>query len=331
MLRPLLLGLLLTCSFSLALAAPPFTKEQQAFVDDLVNNHQFDETYIKDVLGKANKSQSILESIARPWEAKPWHQYYPIFLTEKRLQKGLEFWQKHQQTLARAEQTFGVPAEIIVAIIGVETFYGTYKGKYNVLDSLYTLGFYYPPRSKFFKSELKEMFLLSREEKFDPTELMGSYAGAMGWGQFISSSYRHYAVDFDNDGIRDLLNNAEDAIGSVANYFKQHGWQANQPVAFKAQVEDPKANNLITKGLKFTQNWQQIQALGVSIEGEVAGKVGSNVDGNAKAKLFAFELEQGQEYWVGFNNFYSITRYNHSPLYAMAVYQFSQQLKQQRN
>ncbi|MEO0369611.1 MAG: lytic murein transglycosylase B, partial [Pseudomonadota bacterium] len=204
-------------------ATPEELRKQ--FVEDMVSEHNFDRAEVEALLNKAKMSDTVLEAIQRPWEAKPWHQYYPIFLTEKRVQKGVEFWNSYADDLQRAEAELGVPAEMIVAIIGVETFYGTYKGKYSVLDALFTLGFHYPPRAKFFRSELQQYMLLSREENFDPLELKGSYAGAMGLGQFISSSYRHYAIDFDGDGVRDLLNNPVDAIGSVANYFKKHGWK----------------------------------------------------------------------------------------------------------
>jgi membrane-bound lytic murein transglycosylase B len=297
---------------------------QKEFIDLMVNKHQFDRKTIETTLAKANKNETILQSIAKPWEAKPWHQYYPIFLTEKRLAKGLDFWRSHQKTLQRAEQETGVPAEIIVAIIGVETFYGTYKGKYSVLDALVTLGFHYPPRAKFFGNELAELFLLAKEENFDITELKGSYAGAMGWGQFISSSYRHYAVDFDGDGIRDLLNNPLDAIGSVANYFKKHHWKDNADIAFKAKVSGKQYLALLSKSLKYSHQWSQLQDAGVSIDAP-------NLNKNMSVKLFEFEQVDNKEYWVGLPNFYVITRYNHSPLYAMAVFQFSQQLKQEFN
>ncbi|WP_339721547.1 lytic murein transglycosylase B [uncultured Paraglaciecola sp.] len=294
---------------------------QQQFIDLMVEKHQFDREVIESTLAKANKNEAILKSISKPWEAKPWHQYYPIFLTEKRLTKGIEFWQTHQKTLARAEQESGVPAEIIVAIIGVETFYGTYIGKYSVLDALVTLGFHYPPRAKFFRSELEQLFLLAQEEKFEITELKGSYAGAMGWGQFISSSYRHYGVDFDGDGIRDLLNNPEDAIGSVANYFKKHHWKADSDIAFKAQVSGTEHTKLLSKSLKYSHQWAQLQQAGVSIDEPYLSE-------DMKVKLFEFSQPNKKEYWVGLPNFYVITRYNHSPLYAMAVFQFSQQLKE---
>ncbi|GAA0857555.1 lytic murein transglycosylase B [Aliiglaciecola litoralis] len=295
-----------------------------AFVDKMVSQHQFDAEFVRQTLAKANINQAILEAIARPWEAKPWYQYYPIFLTEKRLAKGVEFWRKHAETLKKAQQETGVPAQIITAIIGVETFYGTYKGKYSVLDALYTLGFYYPPRATFFASELEQYFLLTREEGFAMDEVQGSYAGAMGWGQFISSSYRHYAIDFDGDGVRDLLNNPTDAIGSVANYFKKHGWKNNQAVAYPVSVDKNNAaiTPLIRRDLKYMDTWQDL------LDADVALAADITIDPKQSVKLLEFELQEDAEYWVGLPNFYVITRYNHSPLYAMAVFQFSEQLKQ---
>ena len=310
------------CIFGFSVQASPVELKNQ-FIDLMVDKHQFDRNLVESILDKATKNETILQSIAKPWEAKPWHQYYPIFLTEKRLTKGLAFWQTHQQTLARAERETGVPAEIIVAIIGVETFYGAYLGKYSVLDALVTLGFHYPPRAKFFRSELAQLFLLAKEEKFDITELKGSYAGAMGWGQFISSSYRYYAVDFDNDGVRDLLNNPVDAIGSVANYFKKHKWKADTDIVFKAQVNGTQYSTFLSKSLKYSHQWSQLQDSGVSIA--------ASLSEDTSVKLFEFEQANSKEYWVGLPNFYVITRYNHSPLYAMAVFQFSQQLNQSFN
>ena len=313
----LVLGL---CISSVNIHATPLELQKQ-FVDLMVDIHHFDRQMIESTLEKATKNEVILQSIAKPWEAKPWHQYYPIFLTEKRLTKGLAFWQTHQETLARAEQETGVPAEIILAIMGVETFYGAYLGKYSVLDALVTLGFHYPPRATFFRSELAQLFLLAKEENFNITQLKGSYAGAMGWGQFISSSYRHYAVDFDGDGVRDLLNNPQDAIGSVANYFKKHHWKANADIAFKAQVSGTQYPALLSKSLTYSHKWSDLQAAGVSI-------TETNLSKNMSVKLLEFQQASNKEYWVGLPNFYVITRYNHSPLYAMAVFQFSQQLKQ---
>jgi membrane-bound lytic murein transglycosylase B len=322
----LLVGVLLTVS--LTLVGHNIYAQESSQIDKfaalMASKHQIDAGFVKTTLAKANKSATILEAIARPWEAKPWFEYYPIFLTEKRLAKGLNFWEKNEASLLRAENELGIPAEIIVAIIGVETFYGEYKGKYKVLDALYTLGFFYPPRAKFFSSELEQLFLLSQEENFDIQQLMGSYAGAMGLGQFISSSYRHYAIDFDGDGVRDLLNNPVDAIGSVANYFKKHGWHKGQAVALKAEVSGKEYKGLLTDKLEYKHTWQDIQQAGVSIDDN------ANIPTDSPAKLFEFEQQDHKEYWLGLDNFYVITRYNHSPLYAMAVYQFSQQLKQRK-
>ncbi|SMQ63745.1 membrane-bound lytic murein transglycosylase B [Pseudidiomarina planktonica] len=297
--------------------------EQQAFIDKMVSEHNFTASEVERLLSQANRNQDILEAIQRPWEAKPWYQYHPIFLTEKRIAGGVKFWAEHKETLARAEQELGVPAHLIVAIIGVETFYGTYKGKYEVLDALYTLGFHYPPRQKFFRQELAEFMLLMREEKLEPDNLMGSYAGAMGFGQFISSSYRYYAIDFDNDGQRDLFNNPVDAIGSVANYFRKHGWTSGHPVAFPLSGEAP-AKELISGKLKPAQTVGELTGAGLKLPEQVQAQVADEMNAN----VLELEIEDGHEYWLTLPNFYVITRYNHSPLYAMAVYQLSEQIKQ---
>lgn len=303
-----------------SVAANALTEPEQAFVDEMVAEHSFKAEQITPWLKQAEKREDILKAIARPWEAKPWFKYHPIFLTEKRVKAGVKFWQQHKNTLQRVEDELGIDAEVVVAIIGVETFYGSYQGKYPVLDSLYTLGFHYPKRAKFFRKELKEYFLLTREENLPIADLKGSYAGAMGWGQFISSSYRHYAIDFDKDGTRDLFNNQVDAIGSVANYFKRHRWQFNQPVAVPAEVTGTQYQSLLSKSNKLKHSANDILAKGVTIT--------ADVNTSQKARLLALELDVGEEHWLTFNNFYVITRYNHSPLYAMAVYQLSKQIQQ---
>ena len=299
--------------------------DKQQFIDMMVQKHQFTRLELEHILAQANKNDGILQAIAKPWEAKPWHQYFPIFLTDKRLNKGLEFWGQHAADLSKAEQQTGVPAQIIVAIIGVETFYGGYTGKYPVLDALNTLAFYYPPRQSYFRKELEQLLLLAREEKFTLNSLLGSYAGAMGWGQFMPSSYRAYALDFDGDGVRDLLNNPADAIGSVANYFARHGWQSGQPVALPVTVKGTDVQDLLSKKLSLQHSWQQLQSRGVALTDSASAGL---VSPTSKARLLAFEQQEHQEYWLGLNNFYVITRYNHSPLYAMAVYQLSEQLRQ---
>lgn len=302
----------------------PLEQQHQEFAKNVWEKHNIPIEQTLALINKANKNQAILDAISRPWEAKPWFQYHPIFLTDARLKKGLAFWETHKDALAKAEKTYGVPAQIIVSIIGIETNYGSYFGNYSVLDALYTLGFHYPPRSAFFLSELEQYLLLTKEENFDPLALKGSYAGAMGYGQFISSSYRHYAVDFDGDGKRDLLTNPVDAIGSVANYFRQHKWQTGEPVAARAKVDTTQLNTLLSDDLTYTHNWQQLRNSDVNLLAP------SEITPDTQAKLFQFETELGYEYWVGWPNFYVITRYNHSPLYAMVIYQFSEQLKQGR-
>lgn len=223
--------------------------------------------------------------------------------------------------MERAEAEYGVPAQMIVAIIGVETFYGEYMGNYRVIDALYSLGFYYPPRQTFFRSELGEFIRLAENEQLETLEIKGSYAGAMGFGQFISSSYRAYAVDFDGDGKRDLLNNKVDAIGSVANYFARHRWQQGQPVAIPAwpnRVDDLAA---LTngRGQSLTHTVGSLREAGVDFI--------TQMPDDTPARLFQFEEEEGASYWVGLPNFYAITRYNHSPLYAMAVYLLSEEIR----
>ncbi|WP_300317099.1 lytic murein transglycosylase B [Idiomarina sp.] len=318
----LLAGIALSI-FSVGLAAQDNIPSVDEFIEEQALKHDLDKSQLKQWLTSAQVNDDVLEAIQRPWEAKPWYQYYPIFLTEKRLKAGLKFWEKHEAPLQKAEQEYGVPAQIIVAIIGVETFYGNYMGKYSVLDSLYTLGFHYPPRAKFFRSELSEFFQLASEEGWDINSAKGSYAGAMGYGQFISSSYRYYAVDFDGDGERNLLTNPVDAIGSVANYFAKHKWQAGQPVA-QPLGDDGNWSTVVSEGMKPNTSRKELVNKGFALPNHEAVSPETNV------RVFEFETEESAEYWLGYDNFYVITRYNHSPLYAMAVYQFSEQLRNAR-
>jgi len=293
------------------------------FIDEMVKQHQFDRAYLEKKFASAKRLDNVLESIAKPAEKElTWKQYRPIFVTNNRAAKGKIFMGQHRGTLERAEKEFGVPAEIIAAIIGVETYYGKHTGKYTIFDSLTTLGFDYPKRGEFFKSELKQFLLLSKEEEIDVDEMTGSYAGAMGMPQFISSSYRRYAVDFDGDGKRDLWNSIPDVIGSVANYFSEHGWEKGGSVAHPAVVK----NTAIVKKentLKPYASVGQFKKQGVSIKtNPVRG-----FDDEQLATLLKLEGKKGSEYWLGLKNFYVITRYNHSELYAMAVFHLSEKLK----
>lgn len=293
-------------------------EDVKIFIDEMVEQHGFDRAYLEDKFASAKRLDNVLESIAKPAEKElNWGQYRPIFVTNKRTNKGKKFIKQHRATLERAEQEYGVPVEIIAAIIGVETYYGKHTGKYTVFDSLTTLGFDYPKRSKFFKSELKQFLLLSKEEDIDIETMTGSYAGAMGMPQFISSSYRNYAVDFDGDGKRDLWNSTEDVIGSVANYFSEHGWVKGADVTYRVNVTDKSVLQKENK-LKPYVSVDQLKKRGVKIDEEL--------DGNEMVTLLKLEGKAGNEYWIGLKNFYVITRYNHNEMYAMAVFQLSERL-----
>ena len=291
----------------------------KGFIDEMVEQHDFDRAFLENRFSMVERLDSVLEAIARPAEKRlTWKQYRPIFVTSKRSDKGKIFLAEHKDTLQRAEKEFGVPAEIITAIIGVETYYGKRTGSYTVFDSLTTLGFDYPPRSKFFKSELKEFLLLSKEEKISVDDMTGSYAGAMGMPQFISSSYRNYAIDFDGDGKRDLWNSMPDVIGSVANYFSEHGWKKGETIVHPVSVSDETVVKEKNE-LKPYTTVGQLKQQGVEIS--------QTLDEKGEATLLRFDGKRGEEYWLGLDNFYVITRYNHSALYAMAVFQLSEKIR----
>ncbi len=296
--------------------------EVKHFIDDFSDRHQYPKSSLIALISNVKKQTEALNAIQRPAEKKKnWREYREIFITTKRINEGLRYWGENAQILEAAEKRFGIPPEIIVAIIGVESFYGRYEGRYPVLDSLVTLGFEYEPRKKFFREELEHFLLLIREEALDPDTIKGSYAGAMGKSQFISSSYRRYSVDFDGNGKRDLWESNADAIGSVANYLKEHGWQTGQPVAFPVNIHGDRYKELLGKGLKPTASISELAQYGVEPGKELLTAKGD-------VALLEFKKDNSSEYWAGLKNFYVITRYNHSHMYAMAVYQLSQQVKQ---
>lgn len=309
---------------SLALVAAPNVVAMEgpridAFAKATAKKHKLDLHSVQELLANGRKDERVIKAYKRPAESKPWHAYRKIFLTKKRTTQGVAFWAKHESLLARAEKKYGVPASIIVAIIGVETFYGIYTGKIRVIDALMTLAFHDPKREKFFRRELEEFLLLSTEGSVNPLEIKGSYAGAMGIPQFISSSYRAYSVDFDNDGVRDLSGSVADAIGSVGAYLSRHGWRRDGVITGRATITKASAKAIVKKGYKPHMQLSQLQSQGVrGLEG---------VAGDAKASLVALDGEDGKEYWIALGNFYAITRYNHSPLYAMAVTQLSQDIE----
>lgn len=307
-------------------AHPPETFEDwepiQQFIQEMVQEHKFDHAALTELFKHSRKYQSILDAISRPAEAKPWYEYKQIFVNRERVRGGVLFWNDNADIIQKVAKQYRVAPEIMVAIVGVETRYGKHKGQYPVLDSLSTLAFAYPPRSSFFRGELKQYLLMSREEKFDPLDQKGSYAGAMGMPQFISSSFRRYAVDFDGDGKRDLWENTADVLGSVANYFKRHGWMAGQPIAHRVSVSGLKYRSLIDGELKPHYSPEQLRLAGVILP--------DGVPPDLKGNLIKLDGGDGPEYWAVWNNFYVISRYNHSALYSMAVLQLGSQIAQSR-
>ncbi|MET1256804.1 lytic murein transglycosylase B [Aliikangiella maris] len=291
----------------------------EEFAQMMADEHKFNAQEIKNKLHQAKFRQDIIDKITRPAEAMPWHQYRKIWMKPKRIQGGVEFWLQHRETLQKAQEKYGVPPEIIVSIIGVETFFGRIQGSYPVIDALYTLGFHYPKRASFFRRELAQYWLLAREQDWPLDSVKGSYAGAMGMGQFISSSYRAYGVDFNQDGQVNLFDDPVDMIGSVANYFHQHRWQANGFVA--RNVDLPK--NLTA----LVQTDLELKLIASEVaQDETLSMLAEN--NTNKLGVFAFELPDNQrQHWLVGDNFYVITRYNRSTLYALAVFQLSEQIR----
>ena len=289
------------------------------FIDEVVAEEGLDRARVESLLGEARYQQPIIDAISRPAErVLNWGEYRKIFLTPLRQQQGVEFWAEKSELAAAAEAKFGVPAEVLVAIIGVETSYGRITGRYRVIDALATLAFDYPPRSPFFRSELRQFMLLTKEQPVAADQVLGSYAGAMGMAQFISSSYRNYAVDGDGDGVVDLWASPADALFSIGNYLARHGWVAGQEITRPVQVPASLPAGLVQSELRPYTRVADLRAAGVSgLDG---------LDGDLAATLMRKETEDGEEYWVGLQNFYAVTRYNHSSLYAMAVVQLAQRL-----
>lgn len=318
---------LLTALFALCLiplttlkAADKPSPAVDPFMKTMVQKHGFDAKEIQHIIAQAQYEPHIIESISRPYEKQSWDQYRQHFLKPERIKQGAIFLREHHDTLMRAEKEYGVPASLITAIIGVETNFGRYLGKYRVLDSLYTLSFYYPPRSPFFQSELEQFLLLTRENNIDPTTPMGSYAGAIGQPQFMPSSYRQYAVDYNNDGKKDLSNNTDDSIGSVANYFKEKGWHRGEAVAVPATVEGKAFLSLPENVMKPNYTIKTLSTYGV--------KPTSHLPPEEKATFLPLvKNAPSEQYWLGLHNFYVITRYNHSINYAMAIYELSKAIE----
>ncbi|WP_217705104.1 lytic murein transglycosylase B [Peristeroidobacter soli] len=309
--------LVLSAVASPALAFDIKRPEVRSFIDTMTREHGFDKARLEALLKTAETKQPILDAISRPAErVVPWWEYRERFLTDKRINQGADFWVGHGEKLKQIPDP--QLANTVVGILGVETSFGRITGRYKVLDALVTLGFDYPPRGEFFLGELKEFLLLSREEKVDPATVLGSYAGAMGAAQFISSSYRKWAVDGDGDGHRDLWHSWDDVIGSIANYLVENGWVNGQPVAVDATLGNPDLSRFDIK-LALNETVQSLRDKGVKFE--------TSLPPDAPAMLVVGQGKDGPLYRVGFNNFYAITRYNRSPMYAMAVHDLGEAIQ----
>lgn len=294
---------------------------KQVFVDRMVSKHGFAADEVATALADVEINERILETIARPAErVVPWYEYREIFLTPERIAAGAEFWAAHADEIEAASARYGVAADILVAIIGIETYFGRRMGSYRVLDALATLAFAYPPRANFFASELESFLLLSRDEGVGLFEAQGSYAGAMGAGQFIPSSFRAYAVDANGDGRRDLWQDWEDILGSVANYFKVHGWRQGEPVADPVSLTDEWSAHSPENGMDLDYTVGALKRLGYALPVER--------DDATPATILALESgTDSSEYWVGYHNFRVITRYNRSVKYALAAHELSRAIR----
>ena len=313
-------------TFSTLAQAPGKIKlkpEVEKFIAQMVQEHQLDGPALRQMFSQLKSNDGVVKAINAPATSKPWFEFKNIFVTPTRTSGGVDFWNANAEQLKRAREIYGVPEEIIVAIIGVETIYGKRTGSFRVIDALYTLAFEMPERANYFRSELEQFLLLTRENGLDPTTVKGSFAGAIGMPQFMPTSYRRFAVDFDSDGKINLWENVPDVIGSVANYLHFFGWVAGQPVVVPARISGTDYKDIVEKGFKPHLTLAQMLPKGVEPTDPLPADL--------VAGLFALDLEQGPDYWLAFNNFYVITRYNRSKNYAMAVYQLAIAIARERD
>jgi membrane-bound lytic murein transglycosylase B len=301
-----------------AFASENFTTypEVQAFIKKMVKKHHFKPAELNRIFSQVKVRPKVIRTLKAPAEQLPWYRYKIIFLNETHIRGGVNFWNKHAATLAKAEKIYGVPASIIVATIGAETKYGSNKGDYPVIDALTNIAFSDSPRAAYFKSELEEFLLLTREQHLDPLTVKGSYAGAIGQPQFMPSSYRRYAIDFSGNGKIDLTNNEDDVIGSIANYYKKHGWKTNQEIAIPTVTQSSRYRFLFQKSPPPKVTIGDLAEYGIY-------PYASKLPNDQKIRVIALQAYSSNEYWVGLHNFDVIKRYNNSDLYAMAIYQMS--------
>jgi membrane-bound lytic murein transglycosylase B len=297
--------------------------EAKKFIQEMVRKDHFNRAKLIRLFNKVKMNHEVLKKVKHPYEALPWFKYQQRFVNTKRIQDGVIFWNKYAKALARAEKQYGVPASIIVAIIGIESDYGKQTGKFRVIDALSTIAFKYSKRAHYFRSELENFLLLCREAHTDPLTVYGSYAGAIGQPQFMPSSFRNYAVDFSNNGQIDLSNDVVDVIGSIANYFKKHGWKKGRGIALKAKVKKPYLKH-------FPRQYQQPH-LTLSQLAEYNLQPSHPIPSDTSVSIVQLQSQKGKIYWLGLQNLYVITRYNASVHYAMAAYKLSREIEKARN
>lgn len=329
----MLVLILLSCATYATEASKPETKpliqdpQVQTYINELVKKHEFNKTDLEHLFKQVKWQQKIINSIRHPKEGLTWHPYSEFFITHERIQDGVDFWKKNQKLIDKIAKQYGVAPEVIVAILGVETKYGTRQGNYRVIDALSTLAFDYPQRANYFKKELTHYLLVTRENHLNPLSIKGSYAGAFGMPQFMPSSYRNYAVDFNGNGKKDLVKEKGDAVASIANYLKKNGWETNQPVAIKASVSGKQYKKYLYDGKNHKIKKPKHTIATLEKNGITPEQPVSKED---KAILFKLEVAKDEyENWLGFNNLYVIMRYNPSINYAMAVYQLGELIKEQ--
>lgn len=322
LLRPLAAAGLLSLAFQAPAAENYGSRaDVRQFISEMVEKHGFVRRELNSLFSRARYQPGIIRAMSLPAESpqRSWGGYRATFVNRERIEAGIRFHELHAETLARASALYGVPAHIIVAIIGIETVYGRNLGAFRVIDALATLAFDYPPRAEFFRSELESYLLYARETGIDVLNLKGSYAGAIGLPQFMPGSYRRFAVDFDGDGRRDLSGSAADAIGSIANFLREHGWKRGQPIALPARVTGERFRPLVQAGIKPSYFVGNLEAFGVMLDQAPAPDLACAL----------VELEtpgSAPEYWVGLENFYALTRYNHSSYYAISVVELAREI-----
>jgi membrane-bound lytic murein transglycosylase B len=320
LLRYLIVALVSLCMTGMCFALDLSRPEVHAFIDKMVNEHQLKASDMEEILKDATTQQAILDAIAKPAERTiPWFEYRERFLTDKRIRKGIAFAQEHSKLLSNLQEQ-AAPVSEILGILGVETFYGETAGKYRVIDALVTLGFDYPPRGAFFLGELEQYLLLAQEQHIAVKEAIGSYAGAMGAPQFMPRSYRNFAVDGNGDGKINLWNDWDDVLFSVANYLKQYGWHPGEPVIVNAEYSPKEVPSYSIGDMALSDTVASLHAKGVVFT--------TSLPDNSPAVLITLQGKEGPVFRVGFNNFFVITRYNRSPLYANAVYELGQIITQ---